>query len=87
MAFAVVWMVTDMLGGSSYGIITNPGYLVPADGTALAPMFGNTGQGLQAASLTFVPEPSTYALIIGVSALGLVYWRKKRRQAVDVEEA
>jgi len=33
-----------------------------------------------------IPEPSTYALMIGVAALGLVYWRKSRQVSDEEPE-
>jgi len=49
---------------------------------------GNTSVAISTGSvyadnfaLTAVPEPSTYAALAGVAALGLALWRRRRRQA------
>ena len=67
---------TETVAGDAYSIYTN-GWLTPADG-ANSPLTGGGPYG-GAAALTssVVPEPSAYALLGGLLALGCVMLRRR----------
>jgi hypothetical protein len=69
--------VTSTIGGDSYDIYTND-WVVAADGSNLS--LTGTGapfQGAAFGSSTVVPEPSSYALLGGLLALGCVMLRRR----------
>lgn len=81
-ADASTWSMTGSDTFSIY-LMANSGY----DGstTGLGPVIVSgeaTLDNLYGTGLTAVPEPSTYAAITGVLALGLAAWRRTRRGAV-----
>jgi len=69
---------TSAVAGDSYSIFTN-GWTVPADGANLplagAPNFGLTAAGTGTVSV--VPEPSAFATLAGLCALGFVMLRRR----------
>jgi len=71
--------LTSAQAGSTYQFFTDASWVVPADGAVEA--FGGTlGQlsNVSSASLNVVPEPSTYAALAGLCALGAVMVRRRR---------
>ena len=67
---------TETVGGDAYQIYTND-WLVPADGANLPLTGGGPFTGAAWGSSTVVPEPSSYALIGGLLALGCVMVRRR----------
>jgi hypothetical protein len=68
---------TSTIGGDAYGIYTDA-WFVAADGSNLP--LTSTGapfQGAAVGSSTVVPEPSSYALLGGLLALGCVMLRRR----------
>ena len=55
---------------------------VSVDTTADSNPFGNPSEKL-GIELNVIPEPSTYALIIGTACLGFVVWKRKANKARD----
>jgi len=58
-------------------------------GIELAVVSGNTGSAIGAGQIYFdnftvsaIPEPSTYAALAGLGALGLVLWRRRQNKSV-----
>ncbi|MDI1251347.1 MAG: PEP-CTERM sorting domain-containing protein [Lacunisphaera sp.] len=73
-----------MTGSDTFSIhlMANSGY--DGGATGVGPVIGTgeaTLDNLSGTNLTAVPEPSTYAAIAGVLALGLAAWRRQRRIA------
>jgi hypothetical protein len=71
-SFAIFW--TD--GAGSYGFVT-AGALLPADGSTVA-YNGTFTSDPYTAQGTIVPEPSAFAALAGVMALGWVAVRRRR---------
>jgi len=69
-ADAASWTVP---ASNDFGIINLANSDFPTSGEALIP-----GSGFDGSNGLVVPEPSTYALIAGVLALGLVAYRRRR---------
>ena len=73
---------TSLVGaeaGSTYQFFTDASWIVPADGGSSA--FGTAFTQLSnvsSASLSVVPEPSTFAALAGLCALGAVMVRRRR---------
>jgi hypothetical protein len=68
------------VGGTSYSIFTDSSWTSPADGAAVT--FGSDLNTLSSAAgasgtVTAVPEPSTYATLAGLLALGFVMLRRR----------
>lgn len=77
----------SILSGASYGLFTTttpasgPAWVIPIDGTVniqAMNLVNDTGAMSGRALLTAIPEPSTYAAILGACALGLAGWRRRR---------
>ena len=67
---------TTALGGDTFSVFTN-GWTVPADGSNL-PLTGAPNFGLAAVGTgSIVPEPSAYATLAGLVALGFVMLRRR----------
>ena len=72
--------------GTSYGVYTNPAWVIPADGSTVsfsvetAAIGGGISDALTRANQTvgFVPEPSSFAAFAGFAALGLAASRRRR---------
>jgi hypothetical protein len=76
--------------GTGYGEYTENSneFVLPGDGNSIGPTFatlafgGESSELLGRASLTIagsaIPEPATYALLVGLAALGLTGWRRRR---------
>ncbi len=70
--------LTDILGYNPSGWAITSIDAISADGLYLAGTGIFDGQQLAwAASLSAIPEPSTYAALAGLGALGLVLWRRR----------
>jgi len=67
---------TSTIGGDAYDIYTND-WFVPADGANGSLTGGGPFQGAAFGSSTVVPEPSSYALLGGLLALGFVMLRRR----------
>lgn len=67
---------TSTVGGDAYDIYTND-WFVPADGANGSLTGGGPFQGAAFGSSTVVPEPSSYALLGGLLALGCVMLRRR----------
>lgn len=81
-ADASTWSMTGSDTFSIY-LLGNSGYDGSATGVGPGITAGQaTIDNLYGTGLTAVPEPSTYAAIAGVLALGLVAWRRTRRGTV-----
>ena len=81
----VTWnggVLIDSVGFASLGTVwTNTTFLVTGTGSDTITFSGyqNSGwNGLDAVSLTAVPERSTYAALLGLTALGIARWRRRR---------
>jgi hypothetical protein len=86
---AIAWFPTltaassfSLINGVSYGLFTvnaSTAWQVPAGGSTLPTI--NVPDGIQAAflSTSAIPEPSTYAALLGVAVLGLAFHRRRRR--------
>ena len=77
---------SPVVAGNRYGQFTDSSWVLPSDGGSIGLQFLNvaSGAGTFANSLavstgTVVPEPSTYAAILGLATLGLVGFRRFRR--------
>lgn len=71
-SFGLFW--TD--GGDAYGFVTAAAAVLPSDGSTVAYNTVFTGDPYTAAG-TIVPEPSSYALLGGLLALGCVMHRRR----------
>lgn len=85
--FKVMWdgsTLTDLVGFSSLGTVwTNATFFVTGTGTDTLAFSGfqDLGwNGLDAVSLTAVPESSTCAALFGITALGFAAYRRRFRQ-------
>lgn len=65
---------TDGFGLDIYGALYG-------NGTQTGPILSSGQAYMDNLSVSAVPEPSTYAAIAGVAALGLAFWRKRRIRA------
>jgi hypothetical protein len=82
--FKVTWngsTVTDLTGFASLGAVwTNATFIVTGTGSDTLAFSGFQNQGwngLDAVSLTAVPEPSSYAALLAVTVLGFARWRRQ----------
>lgn len=73
--------------GDAYGFYSDSSWLIPADGSLLVTYTISTianGGSLSDSStvanmvVSAVPEPAAYAGLVGVAALGVVAWRRRR---------
>lgn len=78
--FGIIWFPdNDSNIGSPYGFFTNANLQLPADGGSID--YSNfVGDGVKIANLAFVavPEPQTYALLIGLSVLAFARYRRRK---------
>ncbi len=87
---AVVWFPTlsfssdfSLTNGTSYGLFTvnsSTDWQVPAGGGAISPVVPIGSM----ASLTAIPEPSTYAMLAGLATLGFAVGRRRQKIAAVV---
>lgn len=61
----------------SYSAISDAGAITRLESTIGQSLSLVTGTGFSSVSVTAVPEPSTYAMLFAVAALGLALWRRK----------
>jgi hypothetical protein len=81
----------NFITGQSFDLAgAEAGYATPYNNTFGLELFGRSagGAGAIASGMTYdnfsasaVPEPSTYAAIAGLGAIGLALWRKRRQAA------
>ena len=83
--FKVTWngsTLIDSVGFSSLNAVwTNQNFVVTGTGSDTLTFSGyqyNGRNGLDAVSLTAIPEPSAYRALCGLAALGCVAWRRCR---------
>ncbi len=81
-SFALVWFATNTSGaGSSYGIVTDASFVLPADGASSvefgAPFGGN--DATRPASFIIAPEPSRL-LLLAFGMVGLVMRRRRKAE-------
>ncbi len=73
----------ELLVGYSYGLYTlanDPFWQVPADGTILADNYAIVPGGTAASyTVSAIPEPSTYAALLGLAVLGFAVHRRHHR--------
>jgi len=67
--------VTDFTFGTLIGTTSGSDYSYSLTSTSLALTYNG--------SLSAVPEPSTYAALLGLGALGFAAWRRRKAQAKD----
>lgn len=75
--FGVIWFPENSaVVGSSYGFARNSDMIIPADGANFT-----TAQNISPLDPTYtlVPEPSTYAALLGAVVLGFVAQRRRRK--------
>lgn len=72
------------LSGSSLFVATNTtiGVYNATTGTAINASFLSGFADVNYVAVAPIPEPSTYAALVGLAALGLATWRRARRQSV-----
>lgn len=72
----------ELLAEVSYGLLTfidNPFWQVPADGTVLTDDYAVVPAGSRAFyTVSAIPEPSTYAVLLGLAVLGFTAYRRRR---------
>lgn len=85
---AVVWFPNltfsssfSFVSGASYGLYTinsSSAWQVPADGASFEVKVPN-GAMASFTAVSAIPEPSTYAALTGLAALGLAGWRRRKQ--------
>lgn len=78
--YGLIWFPSaSSVAGSSYGGYENALFTMPADGNTFT-AGASLPSTVQSADYTFaaVPEPSTYAMMLGALALGFVAYRRRR---------
>ncbi|CAA6694085.1 MULTISPECIES: PEP-CTERM sorting domain-containing protein [unclassified Lentimonas] len=79
--FAIIWFADNAANaGNDYGYLTDAGFALPADGNTgdFSGLAVFSGTGNFDATHSIVPEPSTYAALAGLCALGAVMVRRRR---------
>jgi len=78
--FAVIWFPDGSAAsiGLPYGFFEDGGLVVPAN-AATTDFSASIGNSAKTASFQVVPEPSLFAALAGVAALGVVILRRRRQ--------
>jgi hypothetical protein len=91
-ALAIVWFPAltgssfSFVSAASYGLISDPLWLVPAAGSTVTFNFFTVSRGgtyadaLAQATFTAIPEPSAYAVAAGFAVLGVTAWRRRAQR-------
>lgn len=75
----IITVMTSVAATSgTFGNLANGGTIVSQDGTTWQANYTGNGLTLTAIAVSPVPEPSTYAVLAGLAAVGLVVVRRRR---------
>lgn len=78
LSFDVTAGDTLTISSTTYTLTSNPGFNATIPSVFTGNLFITDTSGNQLATLTIVPEPSTYAAVLGIAVLGAV-WLFKRK--------